>query len=134
MSHFYTILKTILLIPAALISIYIIFLWATYIDNTIVSGSKYGFTIGDDKREVYEGIRKQGKSYPNLYFYIRTGERAGDSIEAHVDSVLLETIKDYESWGIQYDGKHEYFNVLKFKFNGSKLIEIHRHRKYFELP
>jgi len=134
MRHLYTFLKAIILIPAALLAIYIIFLWVTYIDKTIVSGSKYGFTIGDEKKEVYKNIKNLQKTYPNLHFYIRTGERSRDFIEAHVSSVPLEKINGFESWGLQYDGKHEYFNVLKLKFDESHLIEIYRHRKYFELP
>jgi len=134
MKKLYTFLKTIFLIPAAILAIYIIFLWITYIDKTIVSGSKYGFTIGDDRKEVYEEILLQQKAYPNLHFYIRTGERSGDFIEAYVNSVPLEKIKNFERWGLQYDGKHEYFNVLRLKFNKNNLVEIYRHRKYFELP
>ena len=134
MSHPYKFLKAIISIPVAVLAIYIAVLWITYIDKTIVSGSKYGFTIGANKEKVYEKILAQQETYPDLHFYIRTGTRSGDNIEAPVSSVQLEKLANVESWDLQYDGKHEYFNVLKLKFAKNSLIEIHRHRKYFELP
>lgn len=127
-------LKAIFILLAAILAFYVAFLWITYIDKTIVTGSDYGFTIGETREKVYEKIMLQQESYPSLHFYVRTGDRSRDFIERSVNSVQLDRIREFERWGLQYDGKHEYFNGLKLKFSKNTLIEIHRHRKYFELP
>lgn len=134
MASLYKFLKTLIFVSISILALYVSFLWITYIDDTTSSGSKYGFTIGANKEEVYDQIILQQQSYPDLYFYIRSGKQAKDFIEAPVKSVPLGRIKNYTSWGLQFDGKHEYFNVLKLTFAEKRLTEIHRHRKYFELP
>ena len=134
MASLYKFLKTLIFVSISILALYVSFLWITYIDSTTSSGSKYGFTIGANKEEVYDRIILQQQSYPDLYFYIRSGKQSKDFIEAPVKSVPLARIKNFERWGLQFDGKHEYFNVLKLTFTENRLIEIHRHRKYFELP
>jgi hypothetical protein len=134
MENLYKFLKTLIFVSVSILVLYVTFLWITYIDNTTSSGSKYGFTIGANKEEVYDQIILQQQSYPDLYFYVRSGKQSKDFIEAPVKSVPLARIKNFERWGLQFDGKHEYFNVLELTFTENRLIEIHRHRKYFELP
>jgi hypothetical protein len=134
MESLYKFLKILIFVLVSILALYVAFLWITYIDNTTTSGSKYGFTIGTSKEEVYDQIILQQQPYPDLYFYVRTGKQSKDLIEAPVKSVPLARIKNYERWELQFDGKHEYFNVLKLTFVENRLIEIHRHRKYFELP
>jgi hypothetical protein len=128
------IIAAIVLLPILVVAGYILFLWATYIDDTITSGSKYGFTIGTSKQQIYEDISAVKEDYPNLKFYISYGPRAGDN------ATLLPTKDNYERalisdhWELLLDGDGEFFNVIKLKVGGDTLTQIHRHRKYFELP
>jgi len=47
-------LALLLLVPAA----YVGYLYITYIDRTLVSGSGYGFTIGQSKLQAYEAAQR----------------------------------------------------------------------------
>ena len=120
--------------PIIALAFYIVFLWVTYIDETIVSGEKYGFRVGASKEDVFENVLLQRKNFPNLFLYIAYGERAGDYIEVPPGSVSFQDIKDFKAWTLLYDGEGEYFNVLRLKFDDVRLASIYRHRKYFELP
>ena len=134
MKRRYSILLALLLIPIVVLALYLAFLWITYIDETVIVGEKYGFSIGSSKDETYEDVLLQQKSFPDLHIYIISGSRAGDYFEVSPNSISLEELKDYEDWTLLYDGEGEYFNVLKLKFDNTKLTRIYRHRKYFELP
>ena len=134
MKRRYKFLLGIVLTPFIALGFYIAFLWITFIDETIVSGERYGFRVGASKEDVFQNILLQQKNYPNLFLYINYGGRAGDYIEVPPSSISFREVKDYKVWTLLYDGEGEYFNVLRLKFDDVRLASIYRHRKYFELP
>ena len=134
MKHRYKFLLGIVLSPIIALAFYIAFLWITYIDETIVSGEKYGFRVGASKEEVFQNVLLQQKEHPSLFLYLNHGDRAGDYIEVQPNSISLLEVKNHKVWTLLYDGKGEYFNILRLKFDHARLAMIYRHRKYFELP
>ena len=48
----------VLLSPFIVLALYIGFLWVTYIDQTVTTGQKYGFTIGATKHQTYKNVIK----------------------------------------------------------------------------
>jgi len=128
------VIAAIVLLPILAVAGYILFLWATYIDDTIISGSKYGFTIGSSRQQIYADISAVKEDYPDLKIYISYGPRAGDNatLQPTKDNYERALISDY--WELLLDGDGEFFNVIKLKVDGDTLTQIYRHRKHFELP
>ena len=125
---------TIISLPLLLIALYIGYLWATYIDETINSGSKYGFTLGHSKKDSFDKISDLLEKYPKTKIYISYGQRAGDRFTLAPTASAYIKIKEYETWSLLLDGDGEFFNTIRLRFRGDNLSEIHRHRKYFEAP
>ena len=128
------ILITTILLPFILIALYIVFLWATYIDDKVTSGSKYGFTIGLSKEDTFGSIETLQSNYPNTKIYISYGHRAGDHITLPPTNDSFTKIQKHEQWELLLDGDGEFFNIIRLQFEGGSLSEIYRHRKYFEGP
>ena len=106
----------------------------TYIDDTVVSGRDYGFTIGSTKQEAYKDIIDVKKQFPKLMIYIDYGPRAGDNFTLEPTNDNFIQIIKHEDWNLLLDGDGEFFNIIRLKFSKDKLNEIYRHRKYFEGP
>ena len=116
------------------IAAYIFFLWATYIDDVVTSGNKYGFTIGSSKQQTYKNIVAIKESYPNLIIYIPYGPHAGDNMTLHPIKANFETARKHNHWELLLDGDGEFFNAIRLNHENNALTQIYRHRKYFELP
>ena len=65
------------LIPAG----YVAYLYGTYIDETLTSGSGYGFTIGQSKRQVYEAAGQELRA--GRIVSINTVDDREEEIKAH---------------------------------------------------
>ena len=127
-------LIVIFLSPFIVLSLYIGFLFVTYIDQSITTGQKYGFTIGANKNQTYKDVIQLLEDYPNLVIYISYGQRAGDKMTFAPSRDNYEKAQSYNHWTLLLDGKGEFFNVIKLIFVDDNLYEIYRHRKYFEAP
>ena len=134
MSKILKIAITLALAPILAIAMYILFLWATYIDDTVVEGTKYGFTVGASIEQTYEDILSVKKKYPELMIYISYGNRAGDNMTVTPTMENFDTALKSSHWELLLDGEGEFFNVIRLNSEGNTLTEIYRHRKYFELP
>ncbi len=131
------VLKTFLalvLLPFFAVALYVLFLWATYIDDTVTQGSKYGFTIGSTEQKTYEDILSAQDQYPELMLYISYGSRAGDNMTVEPTRDNFNTALKSNHWELLLDGKGEFFNIIRLRIDSNELTEIYRHRKYFELP
>jgi len=117
-----------------LIAGYIAYLAVTYIDESVAVGSAYGFEIGSPKKQSFDDIKKLLNQYPHLVIYYSYGSKAGDSEIVLPSDNEYSKIEQQDRWTLLLDGDGEYFNVIKLSFSEHKLIEIYRHRKYFELP
>ena len=117
-----------------LIAGYIAYLAATYIDESVTVGSAYGFEIGSAKKQSFDDIKKLLTLYPHLVIYYSYGSKAGDYELVLPTDNEYSKIEQQDRWTLLLDGDNEFFNVIKLSFRENKLIEIYRHRKYFELP
>jgi hypothetical protein len=125
---------------------YPIYLWATYINDTVTSGSGYAFKIGDTKKEVYDRLdvafgelagNKQGvfiqiKSNSEMEKFLATESGFDVMISPLFHNVGFVQFEKKDLW--QFYIGASYFNTLKLEFCDGKLCRIHRHRQYFELP
>lgn len=124
----------ILSAPFMVTALYVGFLWVTYIDHTVTSGQKYGFTIGTNKDQTYKAVAKATDKHPKLFMYITYGPLAGDHMAFLPTPENYNKAQNHNYWSLLLDGNGEFFNVIKLKFENEKLSEIYRHRKYFEAP
>lgn len=125
---------------------YIGYLWVTYIDNSVTSGSAYGFVIGEGKERVYHRVpevlaeleRAEGKAFIEvtlgpqaaMVFGVSPGARV--MVSAMMYDSAIEDFLSKERWTFYFGGS--YFNKITLRFCGYELCEIYRHRKKFELP
>ena len=136
-----------LTVSAALFcSLVVLFLWGTYINESIHEGEAYGFVIGQTKEQAYRAITRE------LPKHLQPSDRPMVEVEVN-DSMASALATDpghrivvapvfnmtgfplfaeRDNWEILVNGS--YMNVVKLHFCGEELCEIHRHRKYFELP
>ena len=118
-------------VPFLIVGTYIGYLAATYIDETVTSGSAYGFDIGASRREA---VHSAAALSPNAVIYVNHGPRAGDNFSVQPALSQLSQLEDHNQWKVLVDGDGEFFNIVRLTFREDRLVEIHRHRQYFELP
>jgi hypothetical protein len=121
------------LVPAMVLAGYVTYLWATYIDETSVSGSAYGFTIGTSKQEALASVRRL-TSYPHAVVHVSYGPRAGDHFSVAPVPANLDRLQEHDQWKVLLDGKDGFSNSVRLTFRDGELVEIYRHRKHFDLP
>jgi hypothetical protein len=117
-----------------IIAVYVLFLWASTIHDSVTEGSKYGLTIGDTKQQTYLRILELKKEYPLqvIYTYVPSQTRVQDE---HIKlSYDFEELKLYKQWRVYFKGDGEYSNSIRLNFDNDKLINFYRHRQYYELP
>jgi hypothetical protein len=134
MKMWHKFLLAAVLVPTIIVVGYISYLYATYIDETVVSGSAYGFSIGSSKQQAIEHAAALRKDHPNAVIYVDFGPRAGDRFTIAPTADQIDTLEPHDLWSFQLDGPTEFFNTVRLTFHDDRLIEIHRHRKNFELP
>jgi hypothetical protein len=134
LSKLLKVVSAVLLLPILVTAAYIFFLWVTYIDDTVTSGSKYGFTIGSSTQQIFEDITAAKEDHPELMIYISYGPRAGDNTTLPPTNDNFEMALSSDYWELLLDGEGEYLNVIRLKLENNILTQIYRHRKYFELP
>ena len=117
---------------AILVASYVIYCWATYIDETISIGQAYGFTIGETKLEVFEKAKNVYKNTSIYILYPLNKNDFGPHKKISFQPQDYKLIDGRDKWVFYFD--EEYFNLIKLTFEQRKLREIHRHRKNFELP
>ncbi|MCL6711675.1 hypothetical protein M8R20_32305 [Pseudomonas sp. R2.Fl] len=127
------ILTIAVLVPILAVAGYVGYLWATYLDETLVSGAAYGFTIGASKQEALAAARSLD-DYPHAVLYISYGPRAGDHFSIAPSQARIEQLQAYDQWDVLFNGSDKFFNSVRLTFNDNRLVEIHRHRQRFEMP
>lgn len=113
---------------------YFTFMYVTYIDETVVEGSAYGFTVGHGKEETYEAAARQ---YADINVRIRhplkDQKQYGPLISFSFSKEEYYILRERTRWRI-YLSKERLSDLVDLKFKGDNLVSIYRHRKYFELP
>ena len=121
------------LVPGLAIGGYVTYLWVTYIDETVTSGTAFGFTIGATK---HEALASAGAltNHPDTVVYVSYGPRAGDNFTVPPSPTHIGQLQGHDRWQVLLDGDGNFFNSTRLIFRDGKLAEIHRHRQHFELP
>lgn len=123
-------------VPLGLLAIvvfgYGVYLASTYIDETITTGTAYGFSIGDDKTVAFD---KAKTSYLSSEVYIlypldKNGYGPHERMTFTADDFKL--VRDRDRWKLFFD--KGFFNSIELTFDQGKLVKVYRHRKNFELP
>ena len=110
------------------------FLWASYISETTSSGSAYGFSIDSSKAESAAALSDFRRAHPKAVVYVSSGPRAGDHFTALASEDQLHLLQPHHQWDILLNGPGEFRNVVRLTFKEDRLVDIYRHRQYFELP
>ena len=126
-------LVALLLTPLVAIALLIGFLWATYISDPVTSGSAYGFQIGESKEETAKRVEALKQKYPEAVLDVTYGSRAGDHLTMPITNVELTRAKRGDHWQIDLRPS-EGWNFIRLNFTDNSLVQIYRHRQYFELP
>ncbi|CAI2718659.1 hypothetical protein [Nitrospina watsonii] len=126
--------KVLLIILAVLFLIpilYVGYLYVTYLEEYVTTGSGYGFTIGEGKEDVFNKLsQKYGSKVKRYRFYKDREIYSKDKIEFSDEE--YNGLKGYDKWKFYFDEKH--IDYLAFYFEEDNLVKIERHRQYFELP
>ena len=125
---------TIIAVPILVISVYIFYLWATYISDVVISGEKYDFVIGQTKQQSYKNIATTIQKHPNLKIYIPYGPRVGDRMTIPYTEQNYDQAIKHNHWELLLEGDGKFFNIIRLSFESNALVQIYRHRQYFELP
>jgi len=131
---FLKIVIVVLLAPVVMAAVLWGYLWITYIDDTVTSGNKYGLFIGATKQKSFSDISNIQKEYPNLKIYIYSGKYVGDRSTLSPTQENYKKLEKCDRWELLLDGEGEFFNVIRMEFKHGDLVEIYRHRQYFEFP
>lgn len=127
------ILALAVLVPILAVAGYAGYLWATYLDETVVSGTAYGFTIGASKQEALAAARRLD-DHARAVVYVSYGPRAGEHFSIAPSQARIEQLQGQDQWEVLLDGTGKFFNSIRLTFREGRLIEIHRHRKHFDGP
>lgn len=133
-------------IVVAVCAIYGGFLWASYIDRTYTSGEAYGLVIGESKQATFAklpaALREEAGTLDSIFIELKVDSSAAAQLgvapgrhvklQTFLEPALLGVLSDKDAWDFYLAGN--YHNAVRLKFCDGKLCQIHRHRKYFEIP
>ena len=123
-----------LLSPVVIVALYVGFLAASYISKDVHSGSAYGFQIGHTKAQVANSLDAFRRKHPEAAVYVSYGQRAGDNFTVPASEAQLPRLRPHDQWDVLLAGPGEFNNSVRLTFKMGRLVEIYRHRQYFELP
>lgn len=114
---------------AVAVAAYVAYLYATYLDETVRSGSAYGFRIGQSKAEAFAIAARQ----------FSAGEISGVHTSepfATLDPVegAFARLAHVDAWVLFPGERDDFLDVVKLEFEDGSLKSIHRHHRRFELP
>lgn len=108
------------------------FMWATYIDVLVESGSAYGFGIGDTKRQAYLKLQSEYSDQDMWMMHPVNEQGLGPFVSLGHGQPPYDSLVSRELWAVHFGKSH--WNVLRLSFQGDRLVKIFRHRQYFEFP
>lgn len=127
-------LLIIVLLPVLTVAGYLVFLWASTIHDSVDEGTKYGFTIGETKDDAHGSLFEWRDKYPELIVITYT-EVDGYAKKQFIKLILeFDELKNYNQWRVHLNGERVGSNSIRLTFENDSLINIYRHRQYYELP
>jgi len=124
-------LKRIFITISTLILIIAVYLYVTYIDETIFTGSGYEFSIGTTKGATFENVKEIFKNKSLYIIFPEDSYGAGPFKEINYNSDYL-VFKEKNSWKFYYS--NDAWDSIELTFENNKLLSIYRRRQRFELP
>ena len=128
--------KILLLLASPIIILigYIVFLWVSTIHDSIDEGGKYGFTIGNSKKEAYTALLAWKENHPEL-IVLTYGSLEGFTQKQYFKlDIKFEVLSKYDQWRVHIDGNDIGSNSIRLTFKNGDLANLYRHRQYYELP
>ncbi len=139
-------IKQIAMVIIVIFFMYPTYLWVTYIDETVIEGTAYGFDIGTSKSVVYKKLNfafsEIKKSNDRIFFILKVDSSMEEflatkrdfdiMVESRFHDVGFKKFQENNHWHFYINGS--VFDTIKLDFCDEKLCRIHRHRKIFELP
>ena len=117
-----------LLILLSIIAIFYVGIRYLYaIDETVTSGSAYGFSVGETKIDVYKYIIEH--ELPESFGYILVGNKADKLDVLTIKQTSYYQLKKYDKWQIIFGDTISFDNTLEIIFSGDKIISLSRRRK-----
>lgn len=123
-----------------------IFLRVSYKNETVTEGGAFGLTIGQSKRQVFDNVgvafQQLSPTDTRIFMEVKVDEALAKAlgmtsgqtamVQTHLESSVFGRLESQDNWRFYVNGS--YFNSLSLTFCQERLCEIHRHRKFFELP
>jgi len=113
----------------ALIVGYVGFMWITYTCKSITEGSGYGYQIGSSKEESLSTAEKLYRKKQITLGCNRYNEEDPENNPINIKKDANLFYKEDE-WEFYFSCD----SSVTLSFENNLLVEIHRHRQYFELP
>jgi hypothetical protein len=123
-----------LISPIFILIGYIFFLWASTIHDSIDEGEKYGFIIGNSKKEAYSALLGWKKDHPELVVFTYAGIEGFTQKQYFKLDLKFDVLKEYNQWRVHIDGNDIGSNSIRLTFENGDLVNLYRHRQYYELP
>lgn len=116
----------------ALVLAYALYLYTTYIDDTVMSGEAYGFTIGIEKEDALAQASNNFKSENMYIIYPRDAQGVGPFKKIAFDNEDKKILREMGSWKLYYGENVR--NSIEITFTDDILFSIYRRRQNFEVP
>ncbi len=124
---------------------WVAYLYFTYIDLIVESGTSYEISIGMSKRQVYDRLEAalyaveggDGNAFIDSTAEYRSADQKHDpAISGLVAFERNDNTFNFLVESNQWDFflEKNYRDFLRLTFCDERLCKIYRHRKYFELP
>jgi len=113
---------------------YVLYLWTYTIHDSVYEGTKYGFTIGEDKADAHMNLLEWRKSHPEFILITYAKVDGHDQEQLVKLSLEFEDLQKYNQWRVHLNGEMGGSNSIRLTFENDSLKNIYRHRQYYELP
>jgi hypothetical protein len=117
------------------------YFYFTFIDENITQGSGYGFSIGEDKRTVFNDISKiYNKEIVRIAVFAdgdivfpkgHLWNNSTSNRKVTFSKQEFQEISQFDHWRLHFN-EYFYSDYLDFQFQEGKLVSIHRFRLYLE--
>ena len=112
--------------------VYTSYLYTTYIDETILTGTGYGFNIGISKSDTFNNAKKIFEDKTVYIIYPEDAYGAGPFKTISFNDKDKLILDSKNTWKIYYDTN--VWDSIELTFESDKLLSIYRRRQNFELP
>ncbi len=132
--HLNTFVATVIFGLPSLAVIFFILIWLTSINEITVSGSAYGFEIGESKASAFTKLAPLNNKRTDFRVHVAYGSKPEERFTTSVSEPNFDSILAHDQWQLLLGGVGTFINTINLSFYESQLVEIHRIRTLIELP